>query len=74
MSTGNRNFRDSFSARSGLSAVDVERLNSWSVDIGEELHGPACKDASGYRRRILKLMQEAVSRFAPPKVGGRSIA
>ena len=49
MSTGNRNFRDLFSARSGLSVVDIERLNGWSVDLAEELRGPACEDASGFR-------------------------
>ena len=49
MNTGNRNFRDSFSARSGLAAVDLARLDTWIIDLAEQLRGPACEDASGFR-------------------------
>jgi hypothetical protein len=49
MSTASKNFRDWFSARSGLSAADVERLETWIVDLAEKLRGPASKDAVGYR-------------------------
>ena len=44
-----RQHKSSNNAHSGLSAADSARLDTWTVDIAEQLRGPAHQDTDGFR-------------------------